>query len=243
MRYRISVEQRRRQQRRFRVAVIVLVLLICMVLVDMRVRPVVKTVAGHYGRLYAADVINQAVAREIEGNGQDYRNIVTLHRDNRLQVTSLEIDMVQVNKLKTRVTGEVLAALEKNQENTVHFPLGTMVGSELFAGWGPMVELKVAPAGYIDVEIENHFQQAGINQVLHQVTLKIDARVTAIVPGCSAEALVSTNFVIAETVIVGNVPEAFTSVEDTGSGLSSKIFDFGADKNNSLIKYGASKES
>lgn len=235
MRYKATVDQRRRQLRQFRIAVIVLVLLIVIVLADMRVRPVIKTVAGHYGRLYAAEIINQAAAREMEENSQDYRNIVTLHRDKNMQVTSLELDMVQVNRLKTRVTGEVLAALEENRENTIRFPLGTLIGSELFAGWGPMVELKVAPAGYVDVQIENHFQQAGINQVLHEVTLKIDARVTAIVPGCSAEALVSTNFVVAQTVIVGTVPEAFTNVEEGAGGISSKIFDFAADKNKNLL--------
>ncbi len=231
MRYKVTVDQRRRQLRQFRIAVVVLVLLIVMVLADMRVRPVIKTVAGHYGRLYAAEIINQAAAREMEENSQDYQDIVILHRDNNLQVTSLELDMVKVNRLKTRVTGEVLEALEENEENTIQFPLGTMVGSELFAGWGPMVELKVAPAGYVDVQIENHFQQAGINQVLHEISLQIDARVTAIVPGCSAEALVSTNFVVAQTVIVGTVPEAFTNVEEGSNGISSKIFDFGADKN------------
>ena len=107
MRYKVTVDQRRRQLRQFRIAVVVLVLLIVMVLADMRVRPVIKTVAGHYGRLYAAEIINQAAAREMEENSQDYQDIVILHRDNNLQVTSLELDMVKVNRLKTRVTGEV----------------------------------------------------------------------------------------------------------------------------------------
>ena len=46
MRYKVTVDQRRRQLRQFRIAVVVLVLLIVMVLADMRVRPVIKTVAG-----------------------------------------------------------------------------------------------------------------------------------------------------------------------------------------------------
>ena len=122
MRYKVTVDQRRRQLRQFRIAVVVLVLLIVMVLADMRVRPVIKTVAGHYGRLYAAEIINQAAAREMEENSQDYQDIVIIHRDNNLQVTSLELDMVKVNRLKTRGTGEVLEALEENEENTIQFP-------------------------------------------------------------------------------------------------------------------------
>ena len=107
----------------------------------------------------------------------------------------------------------------------------SLSGVQLFSGRGPDLNLKVVPAGYMTSEIENRFDTAGINQTRHQIMLKMDMRVMAIIPGYSVSTDIHTEYCLAETVIVGTVPEAFTQVADGNDELTRQIFDFGAAKN------------
>lgn len=65
----------------------------------------------------------------------------------------------------------------------IYLSMGTLSGVQLLSGRGPDLNLKVVPSGYMTSEIENRFDSAGINQTRHQIMLKMDMRVLAIIPG------------------------------------------------------------
>ena len=69
------------------------------------------------------------------------------------------------------------------------------MGGQILSGRGPEVEFRVIPAGYVHTEIYNQFQSAGINQTLHQIMLKVDATVSAVMPIYTVTTEVTTNTV------------------------------------------------
>jgi hypothetical protein len=64
--------------------------------------------------------------------------------------------------------------------------------------------------GSSSAKFENQFQSAGINQTNHQIILKVDVKVSILLPGYTTATTVSTAVTVAETVVVGAVPETYT---------------------------------
>ena len=77
------------------------------------------------------------------------------------------------------------------------------------------------------VDFEHEFKSAGINQTLHTVKVKIAVSGSLIVSGYHEPINVSTSVIAAQTVIVGNSPDAFTNVieneNDNTAGLIKSI--------------------
>ena len=98
------------------------------------------------------------------------------------------------------------------------FPIGTLTGSELLHGRGPEVPLRVTLAGNAAADFESQFESAGINQTKHRITLKIHLQLYTFIPGINRTVDVDTDIPVAETVIVGEVPDIIANLSSlTGS--------------------------
>lgn len=217
--------------RRYRKQILLLgfigLIIIIVIAIDTRIRPVVKTMSMYQGKVVATQIIDKVIDKELSAKTNSvntYDDIIILERDEKNQVTSLEIDMIKANRFKARVTSEILKELTTLGQNEMQIPLGTFLGNEFFSGRGPNVSFKMVPSGYVATQFENHFESVGINQVLHQIILKVETNVTAIIPGYTSAAEVDTSFIVAQTVINGDVPDSFTQVED--GDTAKKIADY-----------------
>lgn len=202
------------------------VTLIVVVLVDARIRPVIEEVVGYQARLYAFQLVNSAMMEELAHEEIDYNKIVRISRGADGAVTAVQTDMRSVNRLKTQVADAVARKMEQPRNQSLSVPIGTLLGSSLVSGRGPEVEIKVIPLGYVQSELTNRFVAAGINQTLHQIMLGTNVQMTAVLPGFSVKTETSTNFCIAETVIVGAVPDGFTVVNGDDRSAIAKINDY-----------------
>ena len=124
---------------------------------------------------------------------------------------------------------EINDRLMKGETENVDLTVGTLSGIPLFHGSGPTVRMKVEPKGYADAVFISEFADAGLNQTLHRMIMRTTVSVTAFIPMYSVETKVSGDFLIAETVIVGNVPESFTHVVSEDKDIVDAINDFEAE--------------
>ena len=100
-------------------------------------------------------------------------------------------------------------------------------GIDLLSGIGPIIHIEVVPLGQATAAFGSEFTSAGINQTRHSITMQVSATVTIILPRESIETEVTTHVDVAETVIVGVVPDSYTNVEDaTGGDMTEKIFNY-----------------
>ena len=60
-----------------------------------------------------------------------------------------------------------------------------------------------------DADFESYFSHAGINQPLHQVHMAVWVDVAVLVLGSTVSFSVEADVVVAETIIVGDVPDTF----------------------------------
>ncbi len=90
-----------------------------------------------------------------------------------------------------------------------------------------MIRFTVVPLGSAQADFGSSFASVGINQTIHKISLNVRAEVSILLSGESIGAQIETQVDVAETVIVGRVPDSYTTVEDTTGGkMTDDIFNF-----------------
>ena len=175
-------------------------------------RPQVERLAGARAHYLAAQAINEAVAEVIISMEITYDDLIHFEKDDAGRITALKTDMVMANRVKTDIHAVTLKKIEGLAKSDIKIPMGNLMNSELFAGRGPSVKVRLVPVGTVDVAFSNQFSAAGINQTRHQILMDIQTEVGVLLPGSSASRQVGTQVCIAETIIVGAVPEAYAEL-------------------------------
>ena len=91
----------------------------------------------------------------------------------------------------------------------IGIPLGSLFLPEFLAGKGPKLPVKILVIRNSEADFYSEFSEAGINQTLHQLNMEVFLDVTVLVLGSTTEFTISSHMVVAETVIVGDVPETY----------------------------------
>ncbi len=197
---------------------------------DNKLKPLLKMLSESKSKSIATKIINETVARELKTMGITYDSLVDIERDSNGTVTSVNMDMVKLNQFKSNISTAVQDAINKCETQKISLPLGTIIGGDYFVGRGPNLKFNLELSASVVSDIESAFDSAGINQTRHQIILNITASTYAVIPWYKNANTVTTNFVIAETVIVGLVPDYYTNVENSDD-VEGDINDYGAEIN------------
>lgn len=202
--------RRRRKYKRKLIPYLILALVISgFVLLRIRLWPVVEDLAKTQVINTTSDLINDAISQQIaEGNIQ-YDRIVYFEKDLNGRITALKTNMSEVNRLKTDILNIINDNILAQNSEQLGVALGSLILPEFFSGKGPDIPVKVLSIRNSDADFKSFFSEAGINQTLQQLTMDVKVDVTILVLGNTQSVTVSSSVVVAETVIVGDVPETF----------------------------------
>ena len=201
---------------RFLPAIILLALLILLA-VSLYLRSLSSSMAISDARDAVTLAINACVNRIIQENeyGPDY--FVQLEKDAEGNITAITTDTMHINALASQLLSEIVKAADSETLN-IRIPLGSLFGSNLLMGRGPEIPVEVLMLTSSFVRFENELIPAGINQSRHVVTLKADVDVDIVIPWATINTTVESDVLIAETVIVGRVPETYVSLTEEQHG-------------------------
>ena len=207
--------RRRSRGARFNGKPLLLLLLFvgALLLLNHLIRPVVVSVTENEAKIRSVNMFNAAVLQETENNAVTYGDLVTVARDSDGKVQSITADMVKMNRLKASIVSDIQTGINKEDNSSLGIPLGTILGGTLFHGWGPNVRFHMTLAGNITADFKSTFESAGINQTRHQIYINIHASVYSFLPGFDSTTDVDTSMLVAETVIVGAVPEVVANLK------------------------------
>ena len=173
-------------------------------------RPILISLATSRVANTVTRIVNAAVNETVYEGDVGYDQLVMLEKDNEGRIVALKSDMAEFNRLQSAVLDRVLERMADVDTRELSIPVGTLTGSPLLAGRGPLLRVKMQSVGSPGAHFENEFSAAGINQTKHQIKLVVDVSVAILLPGFSTGTRVSNTFNVAETVIVGSVPENYT---------------------------------
>lgn len=181
-------------------------------LVEQNLTKVVLSLAQAQARAMAVRILNEAAAELLSTGGVTYDSLMHVTADGSGQVRLIQANTPEMNRLAAQVSLLAQEKLQGTKDQAVRVPLGSAVGLTLFAGAGPKIEVRILPVGSVHAEFHTDFQTAGINQTRHRVSLALTAQVQLVIPTGAKTVEATTQVAMAESIIVGEVPETFTDV-------------------------------
>ena len=192
-----------------------------------RLFPIITARVEQYLRSYATEVIGSSVS-DVLSEGIEYEELVDLNCSEDGNVLALSCNTSGINVLKSKISLRILEKLSERENSVLKIPIGNLSGSYIFSGRGFDVSVRLIAADSVLTSVESSFTEVGINQSWHKITVKVELRLGVIILGRHTYVDVSDSVPIADTVIVGGVPDAYTKIEKTDSETVGDIVDFSA---------------
>lgn len=183
--------------------------LLVIFLVDGALRPAITTLAGVQTENRVTAMLNQAVEDTMAQEGVAYADLVSLEKDGQGRISLLAVDSVKLNSLRIKILDQLLKQVEGLGSQELGIRLGSLTGFATASGWGPVLPVQVVAAAAPRAEFSNRFTAQGINQTLHQINLDVEVEVTLLIPGGQTNTTVSAQVCVAETLLVGEVPDSY----------------------------------
>lgn len=205
---------RRRTDRRFFLKSILItltvLLLTAVIYGSIQMRPILERMAVTRVSNTVNRIVSEAVNEAITNGTISYERLISFEKDTEGRITAVHSNMAAFNQLQAEILDIVLARIEQVSARELSIPIGSLSGSALLAGRGPRIQVRMESIGSSSSEFRNQFETAGINQTRHQIILQINVSISILLPGFTTVTNVSNAVTVAETVIVGSVPESYT---------------------------------
>lgn len=180
---------------------------------------VVLSLANARALALAVTALNEA-ADEVVREGVTYDQLVHVIQDESGQVRMIQANTSAMNLLASQVSLNAQQRLEAIENQSVQVPLGSALGLTLLAGSGPSIQVNILPVGSVVASLNTEFQSAGINQTRHKVVLTLRGTVQLVIPTGAATVEAVTEVAVAESIIVGEVPDSFVDVNNDSDMLN-----------------------
>lgn len=156
--------------------------------------------------------INKAIAQLMAESDYSGGFFVDFEKNDRGEVTAINSNMARINALSAKILDRVVGATD-NRTLVVEIPLGNLTGISLLMGRGPAVPVRIIALTSSRVEFHNSIVTAGINQTKHQISLEVIVDIDILIPWATESAQVTTEVLIADTILVGQVPETYFNIQ------------------------------
>lgn len=214
-----------RPRRVLRAAVLfVLLLLTVYLLLESNFTHVVLDTAHARANAIAVDIMNEAVRETLKSDtGAAYETLVTVLTDEAGRVTMLQANTARMNELAVRIALTSQDMLSLRDKTRISVPLGAALGVPFLSSIGPKIEVSLSPVGAVRASFVTEFESAGINQTRHKIWLLMHASVRLVLPTGAKAVDINTEILIAESIIVGDVPDSYIEVPDVDDSLNFAI--------------------
>ena len=150
-------------------------------------------------------------------NKYKYEDIITIVRDDNGNIKMLQTNIKSVNELTSDIPNNIVSALKSEENSNISIYLGSILGLKILSAQGPKINVRIANVGNVETSLESQFVEQGINQTLHRIYLEIVCEVSILTPYDTISEKITNQVLIAESVIVGNVPDAYYNIQTNDS--------------------------
>ncbi|MBE5770604.1 MAG: sporulation protein YunB [Clostridiales bacterium] len=203
-------------------AIIFLILSAIFLLLEKNLEAVILDLAHARAEAMAVEYIHQAI-QDVMGQGVVYGDMMQVQTDAGGRVTMLQANAVRMNELATATALRAQEKLESAESQSVEIPLGAALGIPFLSALGPKVPVKIIPVSAVNANFSTEFESAGINQTRHKIFLSLLVSVRLVIPSGARQVSIAGQALIAEAIIVGQVPQSYVQVPEYDDALNFAI--------------------
>lgn len=198
------------------------ILLIIKLLFDY-INPMFEDMCITKAKAVAIQIINKKTQDSIDKI--DYNDLVTIIKDNNGNITMVKANAFSINRISVEITTDIQDTLQNESQTQILIPLGSISGNEVLSNLGPKIPIQINPTGVVTTEFRSEFEAAGINQTLHRIYLYTVCRINIITPYRILSNEVSSEVIVAESIIVGPVPDSYYNLEGLQRNDAMEVID------------------
>ena len=145
-----------------------------------------------------------------------YDDLITIIRDNDGNIKILKTNTKNINQIMSDIPVSMLDKFKQSENANISLYLGSILGTKIFSATGPKINIRIANVGNVDTKLKSEFTSQGINQTLHRIYLELNCEVTILTPYDTIKQKIDNQVLIAESVIVGDVPYSYYNMNGNG---------------------------
>lgn len=196
-----------------RIVFVFVIISVCItVLFEMQAIPFTSKCVKKQAKTISTKIIADKIAEVQNKSGYTYSDLAIVRYADNGNVKAIISNSVKINKLKSDITKAVQSELDKQKLYKFKLPLGSFTNITLFSTWGPDVEISFVLTGSVNCRLKNTFESGGVNQTIHHIKLIVTTDIITISPEYSQHNVFTTDYEIAQTVIVGETPSTFADI-------------------------------
>ena len=147
----------------------------------------------------------------------NYETFFTIEKDEKGNIQMINANVLKINQVTSDIALNIQKRLDENQKKSVYISLGAITGIKYLSGFGPKINIKIATTGNVETNLKSEFISQGVNQTMHRVYLEIKTNVNILTSYKTIQKTIENQVLIAENVIIGDIPSTYYNVEGTNS--------------------------
>lgn len=173
--------------------------------------PIFEEVSTYEAKKIATFVSNEQTTKVMKN--YDYDSMFSIQKDIDGKVSMIEMNMYKVNIIISDVAYGIQEQMKKPENASIAIPIGNFLGIDILSGYGPNIKMKIILLGNVETDLKSEFVSKGINQTLHRVYLQIDCNIQILSSYKKINQKITNQFLIAENIIVGEIPSTYYNLE------------------------------
>lgn len=202
------------KRKTLRVLIVVVIAVIVYELIFSYITPVFESLCEDKVKSIATIISNQESTQIM--NKYQYEELYTIEKDEAGNIVIIKSNVVPINNMISDLTENIQNRFNEVENTQIEIPMGNLFGTYYFSGVGPSIPAKVRTSGTLDTEVKSEFVAKGINQTLHRIYVNFECYVKIITPIKNYQKKITNQVIIAEHVIVGNIPDSYYNLEGMG---------------------------
>lgn len=192
---------------------IIAALICCWICVKGRVGPNMEAI----GEVKARAVVNRIVNRTINENFEEFddmENLLIVKTDKQGGICMVQSDTRRINALMSKLMLRLQDNYSKIEPAEIKVSAGSLIGSRILSQKGPYFNLKIVPISVSETQFKTELEEQGINQTKYKIYAVIKSSIRMLAPFTDREITVTNTVLVAETVILGQVPDSYVVVPE-----------------------------
>lgn len=182
------------------------------------ITPAISNVADGEIKRRTVDILNKTILKEYSDKF-NYDEVIKVDKDSEGNIIMLRADTLKMNQIACEVAIRAQEELKESGSIDIKIPVGYIFRNNIISNMGPKVTVKAQPMGSIDTEYSSKFQSEGVNQTKHSIYINVKTNVRVIFPMSVSKLEVKTQVPLAETIIVGKVPNTALQFDLKNAGF------------------------
>ncbi len=191
---------------------IICILVLITIVFEMQAIPFTKKCVIKQSKAISNKIINKTVSDVLDKLDFSYDDLAVINYSDSKEVNSISTDAVKINKIKSQVMNKIQNNLDREKLYKFSLPLGSFTDITLLSTLGPDIEISFVLTGSVNCRVKSNFESSGLNQTIHHIYLLIKTEIITISPEYTDKVKFSTDYEIAQTVIVGSVPSTYADI-------------------------------